>query len=192
MLRIALATLALICCAASASASAGPVEIRVWHSMSGVRGAEFGRLVARFNQSQKQFRVVATYKGAYDEAVLEAYTARRTPRAPHLVQASELGAAFLLEQKDLARPLWQVAAESGAAFRVESALGGAEELTDAQGRLLALPIGRSTPVLYWNRDAFRIALLDPAKPPATWYEICLLYTSPSPRDGLLSRMPSSA
>ena len=26
----------------------------------------------------------------------------------------------------------------------------------------------------------------------TWYTICLLYTSPSPRDGLLSRMPSSA
>ena len=25
-----------------------------------------------------------------------------------------------------------------------------------------------------------------------WAENCLLYTSPSPRDGLLSRMPSSA
>ena len=25
-----------------------------------------------------------------------------------------------------------------------------------------------------------------------WIEFCLLYTSPSPRDGLLSRMPSSA
>ena len=25
-----------------------------------------------------------------------------------------------------------------------------------------------------------------------WDRICLLYTSPSPRDGLLSRMPSSA
>ena len=25
-----------------------------------------------------------------------------------------------------------------------------------------------------------------------YYRICLLYTSPSPRDGLLSRMPSSA
>ena len=24
------------------------------------------------------------------------------------------------------------------------------------------------------------------------HEVCLLYTSPSPRDGLLSRMPSSA
>ena len=29
-------------------------------------------------------------------------------------------------------------------------------------------------------------------PPRTKNEICLLYTSPSPRDGLLSRMPSSA
>ena len=28
--------------------------------------------------------------------------------------------------------------------------------------------------------------------PHGWYYICLLYTSPSPRDGLLSRMPSSA
>ena len=28
--------------------------------------------------------------------------------------------------------------------------------------------------------------------PIEFYRICLLYTSPSPRDGLLSRMPSSA
>ena len=27
---------------------------------------------------------------------------------------------------------------------------------------------------------------------AEWFHTCLLYTSPSPRDGLLSRMPSSA
>ena len=26
-------------------------------------------------------------------------------------------------------------------------------------------------MLYWNRDAFRVAMLDPAKPPATWYEM---------------------
>jgi len=29
-------------------------------------------------------------------------------------------------------------------------------------------------------------------PKEEWTHICLLYTSPSPRDGLLSRMPSSA
>ena len=167
MLRIGFLALALFCCAAQAFAA----EIRVWHSMSGVRGAEFERLVARFNQSQKQFRVVTSYKGAYDEAVVDAYMARRTPRAPHLVQASDLGAAFLLEQKDMVRPLWQLAAEAKTPMRVEPAFGGAEELVDGQGRLLALPTGRATPVLYYNRDAFRVALLDPAKPPATWYEM---------------------
>ena len=36
-------------------------------------------------------------------------------------------------------------------------------------------------------------LLMPAvQPSELWEESCLLYTSPSPRDGLLSRMPSSA
>ena len=30
------------------------------------------------------------------------------------------------------------------------------------------------------------------RPAYDWFYTCLLYTSPSPRDGLLSRMPSSA
>lgn len=169
MLRIAF--LLLFLCAASAHAA----DIRLWHSMNGVRGAEFERLVARFNASQAQYRVIATYKGAYDEAAVEAVTARGSrnfaARAPHIVQASEFGAAFLLEQKNVARALWQVMAQAGMRLGVENALGGAEELLDAEGRLLALPLGRSTPVLYYNRDAFRIAMLDPAKPPVTWYDM---------------------
>ncbi len=170
MLRIGALMLAL-CCAASCRAT----DIRLWHSMNGARGAEFERLVARFNAAQKQYRVVATYKGAFDEAVVEAVTARGSKnfasRAPHLVQASELGAAFLLEHKDASRPLWQVEAEAGVAIGAEPALGAREELVDAAGRLLALPLGRSTPVLYYNRDAFRSAALDPAKPPATWHDM---------------------
>ena len=33
---------------------------------------------------------------------------------------------------------------------------------------------------------------EPARKRLSFFEACLLYTSPSPRDGLLSRMPSSA
>jgi sn-glycerol 3-phosphate transport system substrate-binding protein len=160
MLRIAFTFLILL------SHPAVAADIRIWHSLSGATGAEFGRLVARFNASQAQFRVVAVYKGAYDEAAVEAVTARRTARAPHVVQASDLGGTFLLEQKDLVRPLWQIID-----LRPELALAGGEHLLDEEGRLHALPLGRATPVLYFNRDAFRIAMLDPAKPPATWYEM---------------------
>ena len=41
-------------------------------------------------------------------------------------------------------------------------------------------------------DDESIEVLDVAVPPDNQLEVCLLYTSPSPRDGLLSRMPSSA
>ena len=169
MLRIAVLILA------SLAVPCGAAEIRVWHSMDGALGAEFERLVARFNASQKQHRVVPIYKGAYDEAVVEAVTARASKsfaaRAPHIVQASELAGAFLLEHKDVPRPLWQVMAQARARVPAEPALAAPEELIDADGRLLALPIGRATPVLYYNREAFYFAKLDPAKPPVTWYDM---------------------
>ena len=57
---------------------------------------------------------------------------------------------------------------------------------------------QDTHLLYELNDAFDIAMGDSevkvvilaAKGPH--FSACLLYTSPSPRDGLLSRMPSSA
>jgi ABC-type glycerol-3-phosphate transport system substrate-binding protein len=36
---------------------------------------------------------------------------------------------------------------------------------------LALPLNTARPVLYYNRDAFRSAKLNPRKAPATWYEM---------------------
>ena len=46
-----------------------------------------------------------------------------------------------------------------------------------------------------RRDGLQVHLSEhhgDASPGATLFVPCLLYTSPSPRDGLLSRMPSSA
>lgn len=169
MLRVAALVLAA-CCAAPAAAG----EIRLWHSMSGVRGAALERVVARFNASQRDYRVVAVFKGFYDEAAADAINSRQRPdfaaRGPHLVQASEIGGAYLREQPDLVRPLWRVFNDAGVMLG-DAPLGGADELADADGRLLALPLGRATPVLYYNRDAFRAAGLDPAKPPVTWDEM---------------------
>ena len=48
--------------------------------------------------------------------------------------------------------------------------------------LRVLELGRVWFVFIWQNPLGQLAL----------YGACLLYTSPSPRDGLLSRMPSSA
>ncbi len=48
---------------------AAPVQINWWHAMRGARGEVVNKMVKAFNDSQKEFEVVATYKGAYDEVV---------------------------------------------------------------------------------------------------------------------------
>ena len=42
------------------------------------------------------------------------------------------------------------------------------------------------------KDTVKVKFATVADARATCAKVCLLYTSPSPRDGLLSRMPSSA
>ena len=67
--------------------------------------------------------------------------------------------------------------------------GGVESIScvqnEANKHMLADPwLVKHKPEIYWN-------MLQTAEQVAKRYN-CLLYTSPSPRDGLLSRMPSSA
>ncbi len=40
-----------------------------------------------------------------------------------------------------------------------------------EGKVYSLPFQRSTPVLYYNKEAFREAGLDPEQPPQTWEEL---------------------
>jgi sn-glycerol 3-phosphate transport system substrate-binding protein len=42
--------------------------------------------------------------------------------------------------------------------------------TDPEGNMLSMPYNSSTPVLYYNKDAFAKAGLDPDAPPKTWSE----------------------
>ena len=50
----------------------------------------------------------------------------------------------------------------------------------------------STNVTVGDVNQILLSLGGVIQKPGTDFTVCLLYTSPSPRDGLLSRMPSSA
>ena len=51
---------------------------------------------------------------------------------------------------------------------------------------------KDTNISILEKDASKIEQLKKDTPFNVYSDPCLLYTSPSPRDGLLSRMPSSA
>jgi sn-glycerol 3-phosphate transport system substrate-binding protein len=146
-------------------------EIRLWHAMNGVPGWELEQLAARFNASQSEFRLVVSYKGGAEYTVASALSARASASGPHLVQVPDVATADFMARKGVARPLWQLMAESGRPADARLLPSVAGYFSDDQGRLLALPLTAATPVLYYNRDAFRFALLDADKAPNTWYEM---------------------
>jgi sn-glycerol 3-phosphate transport system substrate-binding protein len=154
---------------ALAKGEPAPVEIRVWHALGSVQAAEFEALTARFNATHPAHRVVLAHKGNYAQT-LDALSAADKSTAPHLAQFDEARTAELLAQKKLVRPLWQVQAHWKKALHEKAVAGVAAAYSDSRGRLLALPISASTPVLYYNRDAFRRAKLEPVAP-KTWHEM---------------------
>lgn len=144
-------------------------EIRLWHAMGGAQGAEFEKVAARFNASQAAYRVTPEFKGNDGETLAASLAERRAQAAPHLVQVDEAGAADLLALKGAVRPVWQVMAEARQRIETKYLPAIAASFSDSKGRLLALPLNAATPVLYYNRDAFRRAKLDPANALKYWW-----------------------
>ncbi len=162
----------LLLAALACAEAAAQTEVRFWHAMSGTRGNAVETLVRRFNESQVQVRVAAQYKGPYDETMRAALAARRDGNGPHLAQVFEVGTADMLAARDAVRPLWRVMQEAGERLEAAAFLPAvAGYFSDGAGRLQALPLNVSTPVLFYNQDAFRKAQLDPQQPPRTWYEM---------------------
>lgn len=165
--------LLLLC---SAAVRAAPVEILFWHAMAGPLGDQVELITKEFNASQKDYVVATAYKGGYDETMAAAFIAHRAGKPPHLVQIYELGTAEMMAATTgpaaAVRPVWQVMASAGERLDAKAFVPAvASYFSDARGRLEALPFNTSTPVLFYNKDAFRKAKLDPQAPPRTWYEM---------------------
>jgi sn-glycerol 3-phosphate transport system substrate-binding protein len=70
------------------------------------------------------------------------------------------------------RPLHEVMREGGQKLDAGQFFPQvADAVDDAGGRLQALPLGLSLPVLFVNRAAMRTAGLDPEQPIKTWWEL---------------------
>ena len=161
--------LLLACLASTARAQQ---EIHFWHALSGALGSELDAVVQRFNESQKDHRVVATHKGSYEDTMIGALAAQRAGSGPHIVQVYEVGTGHMMAVRGNYVPAWLVMADAGESLDTKSFLPAvAGYFSDASGKLLALPFNLGTPILFYNKDVFRKAKLDPEKPPATWYDL---------------------
>ena len=72
--------------AATAAATHAQTEIQWWHSMTAVNNEWVNDLAKQFNESQKEYKVVPTFKGSYPESMTAAIASFRAGNSPHILQ----------------------------------------------------------------------------------------------------------
>lgn len=152
------------------SAFAKPIEINWWHAMRGARGEVVQNIVDGFNNSQSEFKVIATYKGAYDEVVNAGVAAVRAHKQPHILQSFEVGTQTMMMSGAI-YPVYKLMADNG--YNIDWSQYLQPVLSyymNADGNLMSMPFNSSTPVMYYNVDLFKkagIPMLSKTEP-ITW------------------------
>ena len=166
-LAMASALAATLCTAAQAQ-----TEIQWWHSMTAVNGEWVNDLAKQFNESQKEYKVVPTFKGTYDESMTASIAAFHAGNAPHILQVFEVGTATMMASKNAIIPVAQVMKDAGEKFDPSAYISAvAGYYTAPNGQMLSFPFNSSTTIFYWNKDAFKAAGLPTDKAPTTWPEV---------------------
>ncbi|MET0963575.1 MAG: sn-glycerol-3-phosphate ABC transporter substrate-binding protein UgpB [Noviherbaspirillum sp.] len=158
--------------AAALSSAHAATEITWWYSMTGALSDRVLGLADQFNKSQSEYKVTATYKGGYDEAMAAAIAAYRAGNAPNILQVFEVGTATMMQSKGAIVPVAELMKKAGESFDPSAYVPAvAGYYTSARGDMQSLPFNASTTVFYYNKDKFAKAGLDPEKAPVTWQDV---------------------
>lgn len=170
MKRIAAAFAGAALVAAASAPAHAVTEIQWWHAMGGVNGERVNKIAADFNATQSEYKVVPVYKGNYTETMTAAIAAFRAHKQPHIVQVFEVGTATMMAAKGAIYPVWKLMKDTGEPFNRNAYLPAVVSYySTTDNKLLSMPFNSSTPVLWYNKDAFKKAGI--AHPPKTWNQV---------------------
>jgi sn-glycerol 3-phosphate transport system substrate-binding protein len=169
--RIRLAAAASLLVAGALPALA-QTEIQWWHAMTGANNDVIVRLANDFNATQKDVKVVPTYKGSYPDTMNAGIAAFRAGNAPHIMQVFEVGTATMMAATGAVKPVHVLMKEAGEPFDPQAFLPTITGYySTVKGEMLSMPFNSSSTVMWINKDAFKKAGLNPDAPPKTWPEV---------------------
>ncbi|MGP3779317.1 ABC transporter substrate-binding protein [Halanaerobium saccharolyticum] len=154
------------------AAAQEPVTIEFWHAMGGYNGEIVNTIVDRFNESHDDIQVEAQNTGSYNDTLTKTQAAVQSGSAPHIVQIYEIGTQVMLDSgiiipvEELGREVAQDDSFDWGKFLIP-----VSNYYNVNGQLNSMPFNSSTPILYYNKDAFEEAGLDPNQPPQTFEEL---------------------
>jgi len=168
----------------AASFSVKAVELTFYYpiAVGGPLTRVVDNLVAGFVKEHPDVRINAVYAGNYDDARIKALAALRAGQPAQMSVLFSIDIYELLEQ-DLIVPFDDVATTPADKAWLQSFYPALMANGTYKGKVYGIPFQRSTIVMYWNKDAFKDAGLDPEKPPATWNEMAQMAGKLVKKDG---------
>jgi sn-glycerol 3-phosphate transport system substrate-binding protein len=125
---------------------------------------------AAFEKENPDIKVTPIYSGDYVQTVAKALTAIKGGDIPEtaILLAADL---YLLLGEDVIVPVSDIASTPADKAWMDGFFPAFLENSKSKGKIYSIPFQRSTPVLYWNKEAFKAAGLDPDKGPANWNDM---------------------
>ena len=123
----------------------------------------------QFSKENPSIKVKPVYTGTYQESIVKALTAHKSNEPPTtaILLSTDM---FTLIDEDAIVAWDDVAKGADDQAWMKSFFPAFMKNSQTGGRTWGIPFQRSTIVLYWNKEAFKEAGLDPNRPPATWSE----------------------
>ncbi|MDB9729211.1 extracellular solute-binding protein [Amylibacter sp.] len=155
--------------AAIAIPASAKTELQWWHAMGGRLGELVDEIATNYNASQSEYEIIPTYKGGYEDTMTAGIAAFRAKQQPHIIQIFDAGAATIINAPGATIPVADLMQEYGKGFDIEDYIEGVRYFyADSAGKMIGMPFNASTPLLYFNKEAFAKAGI--TNPPATWEE----------------------
>ncbi|WP_020614102.1 ABC transporter substrate-binding protein [Sediminispirochaeta bajacaliforniensis] len=149
----------------SDEASQKTMDIEFWHAMSGGTGDLIQQLVDDYNASQSAVHVEAIYQGDYTTEGTKIQAAVASGNAPQIAQL-EIGRIGMYAEAGALVDLKSYVKRDD--YNIDDYYKGILDYSYYDDALIALPEGRSMPVLYYNADLFKSAGVSA---PSTWDEL---------------------
>jgi sn-glycerol 3-phosphate transport system substrate-binding protein len=138
------------------------VQITLWHSMSSANQTTLTNLTNDFNSSQSDVHVNLVNQNSYTDT-LTAYTAALSGGTlPDVVQMQTTALQFMIDSQSVVPAQSAIEADH---YNLSDYIASTVEFFKVEGTQWALPFDISCQVLYYDKNAFSAAGLDPSLPP---------------------------
>jgi sn-glycerol 3-phosphate transport system substrate-binding protein len=125
------------------------------------------QMAADFSKENPDVKINPVYAGTYQESVVKALTAFKSGNPPQLAVLLSTD-MFTLIDEDAIVPIDGLAKGADDRKWLDGFYKSFMLNSRTGGQTWGVPFQRSTIVLYWNKDLFKEAGLDPDKGPANW------------------------